>query len=68
MMLILLKGPISETKLTLLKYSYSFVANWAFREEERNYILKSFDKIEIIFYNQILIQKYENFSYLYNCR
>lgn len=45
MMLILLKGPISELKLTLLKYSYSFVANWAFRDEERNYILKSFDKI-----------------------
>lgn len=45
MILILLKGPISELKLTLLKYSYNFIANWAFKEEERNYIGKSFDKI-----------------------
>jgi hypothetical protein len=68
MLLTLLKGPISELKLTLLKYSYGFIQNWAFKEEERAYILKCFDKIEIIFYNQILIQKYENFSYLYNCK
>ncbi len=58
MNLALLKGPISELKLTLLKYSYSFIQNWAFREEERNYITKGIDKMEIIFYNQVLIQKH----------
>lgn len=31
MLLTLLKGPISELKLTLLKYSYGFIQNWAFK-------------------------------------
>lgn len=33
MLLTLLKGPVSELKLTLLKYSFSFIQNWGFKDE-----------------------------------
>ena len=45
MILNLLKGPVSELKITIIKYGYQFIKNWTFKVVEKAYIEKCLNKI-----------------------
>ena len=65
----ILKTPMSELKISIIKYCLNFIDNKSVvKSEQLGQIYTLLNKLEILSYHHILLQKYQQCEYLYYCK
>ena len=64
----LLDTPLSELKITWIKHALGFLSDWVITEGELKSVRNLRKKLEIVSYNRVLTQRFENFGFLYYAR
>lgn len=61
----LLDSSLSELKITWIRHALGFLTDWIFSEGEITHIRNLIKRLEVVSYNRVLVQRYENLGFLY---
>lgn len=56
---------LSELKITWIRHALGFLTDWVFSEVDVRQARHLLKRLEIVSYNRVLVQRYENLGFLY---
>lgn len=64
----IISGPISELKLSIIRYSLSFIYKGFLKDSENAEVLRAIERLELVNYRGVTLEKFGDCSFLYSCK